>query len=423
MNVRAALLGPLLFLHVHGCATPRLDLKKQAEADTHSPAFTTPAQTTAAATGVAGPQRPMPPAPDAKSQGTAQTPPKPPTTGASDECADRQVARTTPCHDDPDPCGLDSGYPGDEYCLLPPAPDEGIQIHLGPKDYTNRAEIAKYLIAPNAEGMSSAVGQLALADDRAFARIRVQMRPGVLQWNLWQVERPKEDGVFKDALCGGAQQTAGLTGGQNLIYDDPPLGVAAPENEGLGGPVFARGGVCAMVRTYNYETQAHLLDLWVNVYFMDKSKVATRKAGGVSIIGGLGLTLKPKQTIENAYRTTANGDGRIIQLAGSRFAHTKRLAAYLNDELVYDSWDWQAAATFNYDSITTNPPLDGAHERDGAYSGILEFHDGDELKVSCLIENDSDETLSFKNSVEGGETCQLTGRTVGEGSFESMLIP
>src|SRR5687767_3206484 len=64
----------------------------------------------------------------------------------------------TPCEP------LNSGYPGDERCILPPPPDKGLHFHVGPKNYTDRAELAKfevpaggeitecyYMMSPNAE--------------------------------------------------------------------------------------------------------------------------------------------------------------------------------------------------------------------------------------------------------------------------------
>ena len=61
-------------------------------------------------------------------------------------CAQRRVSYSKPCSDDPDPCGIHSGLDGDAYCQPAPAPGEGVQIHIGPKDYNDPAEIAKYAI-------------------------------------------------------------------------------------------------------------------------------------------------------------------------------------------------------------------------------------------------------------------------------------
>ena len=66
-------------------------------------------------------------------------------------CDDGVASATVPCSKDPDPCGLNSGFPGDEYCIPPPPEGKGIQIHFGPNDYTDAAEVAKYLIRPGEE--------------------------------------------------------------------------------------------------------------------------------------------------------------------------------------------------------------------------------------------------------------------------------
>jgi hypothetical protein len=63
-----------------------------------------------------------------------------------DTCDDLAASATKPCGNNPDPCGLSSGYPGDEYCILPPPAGKGIQIHFGPKSYTDEAEVAKYVL-------------------------------------------------------------------------------------------------------------------------------------------------------------------------------------------------------------------------------------------------------------------------------------
>jgi len=36
-----------------------------------------------------------------------------------------------------DECNLDTGYDGDEYCILPPDPSKGFQMHIGPSNYDN----------------------------------------------------------------------------------------------------------------------------------------------------------------------------------------------------------------------------------------------------------------------------------------------
>jgi hypothetical protein len=77
--------------------------------------------------------------------------------------------------------------------------------------------------------------------------------------------------------------------------------------------------------------------------------------------------------------------------------------------------------TFNYDSLTTNPPIATEAMIDGAVSGILEVQTGDVLKFSCFIENDSDQTLRFSNELYGGEMCNMWGKAVGTGLSATRL--
>jgi len=152
----------------------------------------------------------------------------------------------------------------------------------------------------------------------------------------------------------------------------------------------------------------------INIYFIDEDKV-TPRAQGIGMVGGLGLHLGPHEKKDLTYSGRFGADGRIIQLFGHRHAWTPRFAVWLLDKLVYDSWDWEESVTFNYDSSTTNPPIDTQAKHDGAISGILEFKAGDELKFTCYIENDSDNTLGFSNQVYEGEMCNLWGSAVGAG--------
>ena len=68
---------------------------------------------------------------------------------AVDPCSGFVVSRSTPCSTDPNPCNINSGFPGDEYCIPPPADGEGIQVHFGPRDYTNKTEVAEYILKAN----------------------------------------------------------------------------------------------------------------------------------------------------------------------------------------------------------------------------------------------------------------------------------
>ena len=306
-------------------------------------------------------------------------PTEPMPTGA---CAERRVSYTTPCYDDPDPCGIASGYPGDQYCLLPPPAGEGIQIHIGPDDYTNPTEIAKYVIQPDEEFNNSVLGHIPLEADVFFNRITVQMRPGSHHWISSVVSGKPEERVYDDTSCGGAAQVGSIGGGQNLIYDNPPGGVPAPENVGLGRTLPGASSLCMNLHAYNFTETPQLREMLM-------------------------------------YTETFAEPGRIIQLFGHRHVWTPRFAVWLNDDLIYDSWSWQESVTFNYDSLTQNPVINTEAKLDGAASGRLDVAAGDELTFACYIENRSDITLRFANELYTAEMCNLWGSSVGTGGLRA----
>ena len=372
-----------------------------------APAAAAPAAPAASGNASAAPADTAP-APAAMPEATA------PVAGPTDACVDRKVSYAKPCHNDPDPCGLNSGWPGDEYCLLPPKEGEGVQIHFGPKDFNDMSEIMKYAIKSGEEFDNSVAAHIPLTEEKFFQRITVQMRPGSHHWISSVASGKLEERFYDDTGCGGSTGAGSLGGGQNLIYDNPPGGIPAPENAGLGRSVVGNSTLCMNLHSYNFTDREQMREIWINLYFIDEAEV-TQRAAPIAMVGGLGLSLGPRQKKEATYTGTFTGDGRIIQMYGHRHAWTPRFAVWLRDELIYDSWSWQDSVTFNYDSISENPPIMTENKIDGAVSGIVEFKAGDPLKFTCFIENDSDNTLRFSNQVYDGEMCNLWGSTVGAG--------
>jgi hypothetical protein len=355
-------------------------------------------------------------APGAPAAGEAMAP----VAGPANTCTDRTVSYAKPCHNDPDPCGLKSGWPGDEYCLLPPKEGEGVQIHFGPKDFKDMSEVMKYAIQSGEEFDNSVAAHIPLTEEKFFQRMTVQMRPGSHHWISSVANGKIDEKFYDDTGCGGSTGAGSLGGGQNLIYDNPPGGIPAPENAGLGRSVVGNSSLCMNLHSYNFTDRVQMREIWINLYFIDEDKV-TQRAAPIAMVGGLGLSLGPRQNKEATYMGTFGGDGRIIQMYGHRHAWTPRFAVWLRDELIYDSHSWQDSVTFNYDSISKNPPIMTANKIDGAVSGIVEFKAGDPLKFTCFIENDSDNTLRFSNQVYDGEMCNLWGSTVGTGISGTFL--
>src|SRR5262245_52534967 len=191
-----------------------------------------------------------------------------PTMGADgarfpDACSERRASWSTPCSQDPDPCNLKSGYPGDEYCLLPPPEGKGIQIHFGPKNYKDMAEVAKYIINPGEEFNTYAVANVPDfgTQTKYFQYIKISMRPGShhLINNLIS-GHPPEGFVAGRAGCEGGSMGS-FQGTQNLITESPPQGIPAPENEGLGRTLPPNVSICQNYHRYNTTDQKMISEI------------------------------------------------------------------------------------------------------------------------------------------------------------------
>ncbi|MEY4582107.1 MAG: hypothetical protein RL701_6810 [Pseudomonadota bacterium] len=363
---------------------------------------TKPAETTE-------PSQPVPQPTAAGSAATTGTKPLFP-----DACAERRGSWSKPCTENPDPCGLNSGYPGDEYCLLPPPEGKGIQIHFGPKDYKNAEEVAPYVLKPGDEYNSYAIVNVPTTEDHYYNYVKISMRPGShhLINNLMAGEHAEG---FLDGRAGcDGEMLGSFPGTQNLILESPPQGIPAPENVGLGRSLPGNASLCQNYHRYNNTDKPALSEIWYNIWFVDEKDI-TQKASGVNVTAGPWKGIPPHTRQLLTTTTEVKGDGRIISLFGHRHAATERFAVWHNDALIYDSWDWVESRLFNYDSITQNPAPNPPGQTDGATSGVIDVKQGDKIKIECHVNNTTDNTLKFANELYTGEMCILFGSTVGVG--------
>jgi hypothetical protein len=323
------------------------------------------------------------------------------------------ASSSTPCSDEPDPCGLNSGYEGDEYCILPPPLGKGIQIHFGPKSYTDPAEIAKYVLNPGEEFNAYGIAHVPSLEDHYYNYVQIRMRPGshhLINTVVQGTDLP-EGFTTAGSGCGGTT-IGGFAGTQNLVRDMPPGGVQAPENVGIGSMLTGNSSICLNHHAYNFTENVRIREVWMNVWFVDESEV-TQKTSSVIVAAGPWTPVPAHTEQVLTTTTTVNGTGRIINMFGHRHSHTERFDVFQNDVLVYDSWHWEESTVFDYDSITTNPAPNPVGKADGATTGILNVVPGDQIKIECHVNNDSDAPLPFRNELNTGEMCILFGSAVG----------
>jgi hypothetical protein len=336
---------------------------------------------------------------------------------ATTACDDSTLASAKePCIKGADPCNLHSGYAGDDYCIAPPPEGKGIQIHFGPSNYTDPAEVAKYLMQPNQEFNAYGLATIPGSGQHYYNYVQIRMRPGShhLINTLVTGSEATPDGYIAGALGGCPGTPVGsFPGSQNLIRNMPAGGKQAPENVGLGSSLPGGTRLCLNHHAYNFTADGPILrEIWINVWFVDEADV-TQKTSSVTLSAGpyVGIAPHTKQVL----KATANitGTGRIIDMFGHRHAATDRFAVWKNDELVYDSWHWDESVAYDYDSDTINPAPKPDAKQDGATSGILPIKAGDKINIECDVNNTTDNTLTFKNELYTGEMCILFGSSVG----------
>jgi hypothetical protein len=367
--------------------------------------------------GAAAPTEMMPVAGNTGSAGTAPQPEPDagtmmPDTGGGDE-------------DIRGKCEINSGFPGDDACLLPPAAGEGMQIHIGPSNYDDPAEIDKFRFTPGSESSECWSFHTPNTEDIYYQTFVLSGRPGTHHIINTMYSTDHADGttftLCRDPGTGTTPDILANLPGASKAY--MPRRPVAPENANLGRPIPANTASQADMHYFNFTQEDILREFWMNIYYVPKEQVEMEPLQ-IRGMGGIGWQIAPGTDKVYQYSAPITQDGRIIELLGHYHAHGVRFAAYLQRATgeqmkVFEMYDYLDPLIFSYNSITTNPEF--SDNAGGAYTGILEVKAGDTLQWECHIINDSQATLDYSNAVETGEMCNLWGATVGP-NINSVLF-
>ena len=311
-------------------------------------------------------------------------------------------------------CKINSGFPGDETCIPPPPPEEGMQIHVGPSNYQDPAEIAKFVLHPGEE--SSECWTFKTPNDKPikYQTSVLSGRSGThhIINTMHSGELPQ--GSF--TVCADNARSIGTLPGASKPY--MPRGTVAPEYANVGRSIPAHATVQADMHYYNYTDKDLLREFWLNIYYAKEEEV-TVAADQIAGLGGLGWNaapIAPGTDKVYSYSCPIKGNGHILSLLGHYHAHGKRFSASIKrknaaPEKVFEMYDYLTPASFEYNSVVRNPGFSDVAP--GAVSGILPVSDGDVLQWECHIVNDSTVGLRYVNEVKTGEMCNLWGVSVG----------
>ncbi|HET8934656.1 MAG TPA: hypothetical protein VFN67_14505, partial [Polyangiales bacterium] len=327
---------------------------------------------------------------------------------------------------------LNTGFPDDKACVVPPKPSEGIQIHIGPKNYDDPAEIAKFVIKPGEEKTECYTLRLENEQELTYQTHTLSGRAGThhIINSTWQGELPT--GMFTVGCGAGANpldanapmQTGSLPGASKAYMERRPV---APEFVDVGRTIPAKALMTSDMHYYNFTDKDILREYWMNVYYPAPEQKITDYADVLVGFGGTGwsaMPIEPGTDMVYKYECPFTGDGNVLNLYGHYHAHGKRFTSSIKRasgqiDKIFEMYDYRDPAVYDYNSVTQNPMFSA--NAAGAISGPLAIKSGDILQWECHIINDGNVGLMFTNEVNTGEMCNIWGFTIGSEPFQCFL--
>jgi hypothetical protein len=286
---------------------------------------------------------------------------------------------------------------------MPPPPDKGFQLHIGPADYKNPDP--KYVMMPGDERTDTFTATSTNDQKRHFYVREFRMRPGS-HHNIISL------------TTGGGFGMGRRIGTSNALTEDSPKGqIIAPENEGVGIPIDAHAPINVSLHSNNFGTKPQLREVWVNFWYKEEGSVK-EEVEQMFQTGDTTFAVQPKQdTMLGPYRCTINGNGRMLWFYGHRHANNQRFSAWRirggQRELFYEGYNWEEPMVLEYASNVKNRTPERDKQIEGGWSGILDMKAGDVLEWECHVVNKTDGILRFTNETYTGEMCIMDAELVG----------
>jgi len=321
-----------------------------------------------------------------------------------------------------EPCkNYKSGFLGDEYCLEPPDPELGTQLHVGPEDYTDPAQTDPYMIAPGDETNWAEV-KTSTNDELRFTRgYHSNMRPGSHHFILFGLNAPPTTtGPTSNGM--GAESAVGAVGGTFLggatrqVQNIDTKG-QFPEDQGIGSEMTPHRPVAVNLHWINITDKPLLQEIWVNFIYIPTEEV-TQYVKPITWYGGYSMSIPPgdHQLLQNGgIACKAPDDVRLAMMTGHVHANTTRITTTMTPAgateatTLFEDYDWHEPTEWRFDRAHEWPAPDAAAKQSGGYNGVLNVTPGDSFHWECDVQNKSNVTLHFSNKVYDGEMCNVFG--------------
>lgn len=332
-------------------------------------------------------------------------------------------------------------FPGDVYCILPPAPDKGVQYGVHPQgkqwfDQVSKGDMSGYenlaadfVMEDGEEAQANyQTGAPTVTKDMNFYRNYARMRGGSHHMII-----STATGIPEEQW--GPASTAGLFSGTSLPGaqrpdENGPKSLGKPmEDAGLYSVLPANPSITFNMHHFNATGGQILKEAWVNLWWEDDARIRVYGILGLELTQTATLSVPPGDTQDLHYSWTINEPIRLVTVFGHRHAWTTNFTAWIQEpdgklEIVYQSFNWLDEPTYRYDSETQNPVPAGETLTDGATSGIRTLMPGQMLHFNCHIEFTDERaakemapspaeigTLNFANEAFTAEMCILFGST------------
>jgi hypothetical protein len=363
---------------------------------------------------------------------------------------------------------FETGFPGDEYCILPPPPELGMQVGLHPQgdvdtyweqiwagDYSGyQNPPAESVVEAGGEITQNYRGHATNTEEKNYYRTYFRMRtgshhniitmhPGGMPDEWIQGIGDALPGLF-DSSSGAVQ---GVLGGQQRPDDSTPVSFEKPpEDEGLYLVFPAAPSIIFNMHHFNTTDGPILREGWSNIWWEEDARVRASWYMGLAPEQLLTLSVSPNRVVDFHYAWNVSAELRLLRVFGHRHFWTPNFSTWIEratgeTELIYQSYDWADMPTYRYDSVAQNPPLAPEMKNDGAVTGIVNLHPGDQLHFNCHVEFTDEHAagdpkapmpselgnLRFANQAYTGEMCiqfgNVTGGSLGLPGSSTTPVP
>ena len=332
-------------------------------------------------------------------------------------------------------------FPGDDFCILPPPPDKGVQYGVHPQgkkwfeqvskgDMTGYENIpAEFTMEDGEEEQMNYQTGVKLPEAKNFYRNYPRMRGGSHHMIVSTATGSPTEEVWGPASTAGLFSGTSLPGAQRPDENSPKSLNKPAEDAGLYSVLPANPSITFNMHHFNVTGKQILKEAWTNLWWETDARIPVHGIRGLEVGQVITMAIPPGATQDLHYSWNITQPIRMVTAFGHRHAWTTNFSAWLENpdgklDIIYQSFFWLDEPTYRYDSETMNPVPSPDNRADGAHSGIRMLMPGQKLHFNCHIEFTDERaakemgptpaevgTLRFANEAFTAEMCILFGST------------